>query len=214
VKCPNCGSPVTAGAVICDRCNHILDTSFLGDDFTGAGGAGAAGKGGGTRRSQVPKAPPSAVELGAQAAAEGWADLLQTWRGLPSWDRLATAAAAALVATLVLPWRWTREDGQLLGFFADGWPALVLGIAVLAIAYARTLERMRPYARMLARAQAVAALLAAVYCVAYIPAVNERVSMRRFGEAVVLSRPDFGVFLALVAGGLAAAGSLRALYRQ
>jgi hypothetical protein len=211
VKCPNCGTVASPGAAICNACNHILDASFLGDDYTGAPGARGRGKGDLTRNERAPQAPPGAVEAGARAAAEGWADLVQTWKGLPFWDRVATAAAATCVASLVLPWRWTREDGALLGFFAGGWPALVLGTAVLVLAYLRTLPEMRRREQLLIHAQAVAAVLCAVYCVAYIPAVNERVSLRRFGEMVVRSRPDFGVFLAVIASALSAAGSVRAL---
>src|SRR3954463_12264341 len=33
MQCPKCGETVEANAVICPRCDFILDTSFLGDDI-------------------------------------------------------------------------------------------------------------------------------------------------------------------------------------
>lgn len=33
MACPKCGEPLVAGAVICQRCDFIIDTSFLGDDI-------------------------------------------------------------------------------------------------------------------------------------------------------------------------------------
>src|SRR6185503_5267343 len=32
-QCPKCGEVTSDGAVICPRCDFILDTSFLGDDI-------------------------------------------------------------------------------------------------------------------------------------------------------------------------------------
>lgn len=33
MACPKCGEAIVANVVICPRCDYILDTSFLGDDF-------------------------------------------------------------------------------------------------------------------------------------------------------------------------------------
>lgn len=40
MQCPKCSQTVPDGAVICDRCNEILDSSFLGADITNDGKAG------------------------------------------------------------------------------------------------------------------------------------------------------------------------------
>ncbi|MFC1654357.1 hypothetical protein ACFL2F_01015 [Myxococcota bacterium] len=34
MRCPQCGQELDDGTAICDHCDHIIDKSFLGDDFT------------------------------------------------------------------------------------------------------------------------------------------------------------------------------------
>jgi tetratricopeptide (TPR) repeat protein len=44
VQCPKCGETVQVDAVICPRCDYILDTSFLGDDILNEHNTGGAHK--------------------------------------------------------------------------------------------------------------------------------------------------------------------------
>jgi hypothetical protein len=34
MRCPQCGQEIEDGSAICEHCDHIIDKSFLGDDFT------------------------------------------------------------------------------------------------------------------------------------------------------------------------------------
>src|SRR6185295_15426349 len=40
-QCPKCGEVTSDGAVICPRCDFILDASFLGDDILNVNATGA-----------------------------------------------------------------------------------------------------------------------------------------------------------------------------
>src|SRR5438552_3714049 len=65
-----------------------------------------------------PVGPPVSPLAEARKAAD---DLGSFFRSLTTWDRWATVASALLLAMLALPWRWTRQDEEIIGLVA-AWP--------------------------------------------------------------------------------------------
>lgn len=61
---------VPDGALICDNCNHILDTSFLGDDFTDGDEPTAAGEEGATQIKRASDVEADATRIKAAAKIE------------------------------------------------------------------------------------------------------------------------------------------------
>lgn len=66
MKCPECGGDNESGVAICQHCDHILDASFLGDDFTSE-----PDEPGGGDEDEFEDTPPEGAETG------------DTWSGPP-----------------------------------------------------------------------------------------------------------------------------------
>lgn len=232
MRCPRCNELVPQGAAICDNCNEIIDSSFLGDeeevegDKTDVGPAptgpsvqdrrpprlqrppSSRGTWDAPKKAPAPQverrpylapppaaAAPSPVEEGRRTAD----DLGAFFGSLTLPDRWAAGAAAGLLAMLALPWRWTKEDDDIIGLVA-AWPVALLGGAVLAIIYLRASRANAGLDHKLRLAQLAAAAMAAITVGAFLPFVTESRSLHGAGRtlSVAVSTPLAGAYLGLV----------------
>jgi hypothetical protein len=230
------------GAAICDNCDEILDASFLGGeevtpvegDRTDVGPAPtspmparlrkeAARRRGGWNPS-VPPAPepearrpyladPVAPPLSPMDEARRSAsDLASFFRSLTQADRWAAGATALLLFSLALPWRWTKEDEEIIGL-VSAWPVLLLGAAALAMVYLRSRKAGAALDRRLRLAQVTAAAGAAIFTGLYLPWATQSHALRALGRSLAFtdSKPEIGAYLGLVFAVTALFASLPAL---
>jgi len=143
-----------------------------------------------------PAAPASTVSDQARKAAS---DLGSFFRSLPAADRWAAGASAALLFALALPWRWTRDDEEIIGFVA-AWPVLLLAAAALAFVWLRARKADAAQDRMLRLAQLTASGGAAIFTGLFLPWAAQSHALRSVGHniAVVESSPQVGAYLGLV----------------
>ena len=216
------------GAAICDNCDEILDTSFLGaeevtpveGEKTDVGPAPTAPRGmperlkktnrpGGwnpspgaaslePRRPYLadPVAPSPTVRDEARKAAS---DLGSFYQGLPLADRWAAGSTAGLLVALAFPWRWTRQDEEIIGLVA-AWPVLFLAAAALAFIYLRARKADAAQDRALKLAQLTASGGAAIFTGLFLPWATQSHALRAVGRsiAIVESSPQVGAYLGLV----------------
>jgi hypothetical protein len=143
-----------------------------------------------------PSAPaPSPVDEGRRTAQ----DLGAFFRSLTLPDRWAVGAAAALLAMLALPWRWTREDDDILGLVA-AWPVALLGATIIGIIYVRASRANAGLDRNLRMAQVAASATAAIASGLFLPWASQSRSLHAAGKTVsiALSTPLIGAYLGLV----------------
>lgn len=129
-------------------------------------------------------------------------------------DKLAFAGAAAVVLSCFLPWKETAVDGDVLGLMSSGLGALLLALLVmgaLVLRVRKSMPRLNPLVPWMAQ------LLGSVSCVLY-TVVTLRFSIdstevpSAIGNAMIMnSSPSLGVFIALLGGLGAMAGSLLGL---
>ena len=220
------------GAAVCDNCDEILDSSFLGDeevtpvegDKTDVGPAPTTAE---DRRPERLRRPPSsrgtwdAPKKAALAAADRRPylapplaaaapspvdearrtaqDLGSFFRSLTLPDRWTAGAAAALLALMALPWRWTREDDDIIGLVA-AWPVALLGATVIGIVYVRASRAHAELDRRLRLAQVAAAAMAAITTGIFLPWATQAHSLHAAGKtlSIPLSTPLAGAYLGLV----------------
>jgi hypothetical protein len=212
------------GAAICDNCDEILDTSFLGaDEVTPAEGEKTDVRPAPTPRgmparlrqtrsggwnppnaSLEPRRPYLAEPVAAtptvsEEARRAASDLGSFFRSLPATDRWAAGASAALLVSLAFPWRWTRQDEEIVGFVA-AWPVLLLAAAALAFVYLRARKAGAAQARTLKLAQLTASGGAAIFTGLFLPWATQSHGLRGVGRAiaVVESSPQVGAYVGLV----------------
>ena len=132
----------------------------------------------------------------ARNAAE---DLTSFVASLSPADRWAAGATSLLLLTLALPWRWTRDDEEIIGIIA-AWPVLLLGAAVLAFVYLRARRAGAALDRRLRLGQLAASAGAALFAGIYLPWASQTHSLRALGRsiAIVESSPQIGAYLGLV----------------
>jgi len=230
------------GAAICDNCDEILDTSFLGMDEaeevegekTDVGPAPTSpmparlrkppqNRRGGwnpTPQSSLPaeqrrpylSEPAKHIPTPAEEARIAAEDLKSFFRSLSPADRWAAGATSLLLLLLALPWRWTREDEEVIGIIA-AWPILILGAAVLVFVYLRARKAGAALDRRLRLAQLTAAACAAIFTGLYLPWASQTHALRAVGHniAVTVSAPQIGAYLGLVCAVAALFASIPAL---
>jgi hypothetical protein len=143
-----------------------------------------------------PSAPaPSPADEARKAAA----DLASFFRRLSPADRWASAATALLLLMLALPWRWTKEDEEIIGIIS-AWPLLLLGGAVLVMVYLRSRKAGSALDRQLRFAQLAAAAAAALFTGLYLYWSSQTHVLRALGRgvAIIESTPAVGAYLGLV----------------
>jgi hypothetical protein len=141
-------------------------------------------------------APVPTVSEQARKAASDLGSFFQSL----SWpDRWAAGATAALLLMLALPWRWTRQDEEIIGLVA-AWPVLLLGSAALVFVWLRARKADAAQERMLKVAQLVASGGAAIFTGFFLPWTSQSHALRAVGRsiAIVESSPQVGAYLGLV----------------
>jgi len=143
-----------------------------------------------------PVAPAPSVSDEARKAAS---DLGSFFASLSAADRWAAGATAALLLVLALPWRWTRQDEEIIGLVA-AWPVLLLGAAALAFIYLRARKADAAQERTLKLAQLAASGGAAIFTGLFLPWATQSHALRAVGRsiAIVESSPQIGAYLGLV----------------
>jgi hypothetical protein len=100
---------------------------------------------------------------------------------------------------LALPWRWTREDDEIIGLVA-AWPVALLAGATLLFVYLRARKAGAALDRRLRLAQLGASALAAIFTGLFLSWASQSQAFRGAGKtvAVALSTPMIGAYLGLV----------------
>jgi len=152
--------------------------------------------------------PPSPADEARKAAA----DLTSFFRSLSPADRWAAGATSLLLLMLALPWRWTRDEEEIIGI-VSAWPLLFLGAGVLALVYLRSRKADALLDRRLRLAQLAAAACAAIFTGLYLPWASQTHALRAVGKsvAVTVSSPQVGAYLGLVCAIAALFASIPAL---
>jgi hypothetical protein len=173
VICPGCRTRVSEDAFVCEACNTVLDTSFLGAGITNEAAPAPAAEAQATRVGKVPAqeprrtAPPVATAAPAPAATNDGAkkkfndlmenaaappeasqaldDMVAQFKALPKWDRLTMGAALATLVSMALPWRWAKADGDTIGLFTEAWACALFALFVIGGIVARRHPLARPF---------------------------------------------------------------------
>jgi hypothetical protein len=142
--------------------------------------------------------PPRPVPTPGDEARQAAADLTSFFRSLSAADRWTTGATSLLMLMLALPWRWTRQDEEIIGV-VSAWPLLLLAPAIVALVYFRSRKADAAMDRRLRLAQLAAASSAAVFTGTYLWWANQSQGMRAMGRglAIVVSTPQIGAYLGL-----------------
>jgi len=129
-------------------------------------------------------------------------------------DKLAFGGAVAVILSCFLPWKETAADGDVLGLMSSGFGALLLALVVmgtLVIRVRQSIPKLNPLLPWMTQ------LIGSVICVLY-TVVTLRFSIdttevpSAIGNALIMnSSPSLGVFIALLGGLGAMAGSLLGL---
>ncbi len=135
------------------------------------------------------------------------------FRSLSPADRWASGASSLLLLTLALPWRWTRNEEEIIGL-VSAWPLLFLCGAILAMVYLRSRKADAALDRRLRFAQVAAAGGAAIFTALYLPWASKTHALRALGKTIavtVVSAPQVGAYLGLVCAIAALFASIQAL---
>jgi hypothetical protein len=129
-------------------------------------------------------------------------------------DRVALGGAGAAILTCFLPWKDTALGGEIIGFVSLGFAlflACVVGIGAITVRARHLSPRMTPVTPWLV--QLGASCFCVLWCLVFIKLSwnATRVPSAGFGLEVPLSRPVYGVYLALVASSVYLAGTLLGL---
>lgn len=126
-------------------------------------------------------------------------DLTSFFQSLSPADRWAAGATSLLLVVLGLPWRWTRDDEEIIGVIS-AWPLLLLAPAVLTMVYLRSRKADSALDVRLRLGQVAAAAGAAVFTGGYLFWASQSHGMRGLGRglAVTVSSPQVGAFLGLL----------------
>jgi hypothetical protein len=159
---------------------------------------------------EPPKAPPTPIEEAQKAAA----DLNSFFRSLSTADRWAAGATSLMLLLLAFPWRWDKDDDEIIGI-VSAWPLLLLGGAVLFIVYLRARRADAARDRLLRFVQIAASAACALYVGGYLRWASQSHAVRVVGQqlAIILSTPQASAYAGLVcavAGFFASATLLKA----
>jgi hypothetical protein len=181
---------------------------------TGGWNPGPAGVGEGPENRpylapEQPEAPPGPIEEAQKAAA----DLNSFFRSLSLADRWAAGATSGMLLLLALPWRWDKDDDEIIGI-VSAWPLLFLGGTVLLLVYLRARRADAALDRRLRFVQIAASLTCAAYVGGYLRWASRSHAVRVVGQqlAVISSTPQASAYAGLVcaiAGLLASATLLK-----
>lgn|GEM_PF-2412460 len=154
-----------------------------------------------------PEPAPSPLETARQSAGE----LGSFYRALSLPDRWATASTLLLLLALFLPWRWTREDEEVIGLVV-AWPLLFFGCATLAIIYSRARKADALLDRRLRLAQLASTGLSTLFVGLglFLPWASRAHAAGRTLR-IADSAPQLGAFLGLLTAGVALLASAAAL---
>lgn len=133
---------------------------------------------------------------------------------LPLGDKLAFIGAAMFILTCFLPWKETAAEGEILGLMSLGIVGFLVMIAVisaLVIRVRRVMPQLHPLVPWLV--QLGGAAFSILWCLIYIGISTDlrktQALVGNFEQSV--SAPAFGVWLAILCGGVTVAGTLMGL---
>jgi hypothetical protein len=130
------------------------------------------------------------------------------FKTLTTADRWAAASAAALLFAGCLPWRWTKEEDEIIGLVA-AWPVALFAVSVLVLVYLRSRANAE-MDRRLRLAQISAAAMAAITNLLFLSWASQSRVARGAGRsiAVALSHPEWGAYLGMLCAAAALFASL------
>jgi hypothetical protein len=150
------------------------------------------------------------------SVVEALGQLRAQWAGMSGAERWTLRGACGLLVSLGLPWRWTLETEDLIGFVAGGWPvallALVAGLAVLS----RNDPRLEALRGRVGALVAGVSSLAVLACAVFLRTAYRADLLRSGGrlQLHVLERPMFGAWLGLAAAVVMLLGALASWRRR
>ena len=123
-------------------------------------------------------------------------ELRAFFRSLTMADRIAAGASLLVIASLALPWRWTKEDEEVIGL-VSAFPAGILAGTVVALVYVRARRANASLAATLKFAQIGAAVMLTGFCFWFLRSVTDERILRGAGRAItqVLSSPQPGSYI-------------------
>lgn len=161
----------------------------------------------------IPQAPAPDPLGEAKASVD---DLKALFVTLSTADRLAAGASLLLVASLILPWRWTKLDEEVIGL-VSAWPMLLLAVGALAALYLRVKDSLPQQRAALQLGQLACGLLGALYAAQCVRTFSDASVAELGGRTIqiVMSSPRFGLYLgAIFAGTLLLSSIAGALQRR
>ena len=159
--------------------------------------------------------PAAATPSVSDEARKAASDLGSFFRSLSSADRWAAGSSAGLLFMLALPWRWTREDEEIIGLVA-AWPVLLLAAAALVFVYLRSSKADLRQDRTLRLAQLTASGGAAIFTGLFLPWATQSHALRAVGRSIVIveSKPMLGAYAGLLCAVAALFAALPALFER
>lgn len=145
---------------------------------------------------------------------EAFDEFRQFFGGLSLSDKLTMVGAFLVVISTFLPWKTTAAEGEVLGVLCLGGVATALGIAAIAAVRVRVsglASGRNPVLPWVGQLGAVSAAL--VWCLVFIRISWDGTLARAVDGniQVATSKPDAGVYIALVSAIVAVAGTLGGL---
>jgi len=121
------------------------------------------------------------------------------FRSLSGPDRIAAGASMLAIATLALPWRWTKLDDDIIGL-VSAFPAGILAAGTAGLVYVRARRANASLAATLKLLQLGCSLALVVFCAAFFRAVTDERILRGAGRGVtsVISSAQPGAYLGAV----------------
>ncbi len=156
--------------------------------------------------------PPEVARSAVDQARKAANDLGSFFRSLGIWDRWAAGSSALLLVILALPWRWTREDDEIIGLVA-AWPVALMAGGTLFFIYLRARKADLIQDHRLRLGQLGTSAFATIFTGLFLPWTMQSHALRGAGHtvAVALSTPLAGAYLGLVCAAAALFASVPAL---
>lgn len=164
------------------------------------------------RRPYLEPPPPLPAPSPLEEARKSADDFGSFYRALSLPDRWVTGSVLLLLLALFFPWRWTREDDDLIGLIA-AWPVLLLGGGTLALIYYRSRKANALLDRQLRFAQLGSTALAALFVGLFIPWASRTSAAHAAGRTlqIAVSTSQGGAWFGLVCASAALVASIAAL---
>lgn len=162
--------------------------------------------------------PASVLEMATapDSTAEAVDDMIASYRALPPSEKLVVMGAAALLFSLVLPWKSDRVLGDDPGVLTDAWPLLFVATLAVSIVVGRRARVLAKFRDVLLQVNTVLGLGAATGCVAFMRATLDVDRLRAGARIVeqVNSAPAFGSWLGLLSSLVLLAGTVLTWMRR